>query len=317
VIPPPGNLKLTSPILWAYCFSRNQRITSSTLKFKFVIRKPDSKMKMNRTFLISLIVVYLIAMAGCACLTPSPIPTTVREVRPGILQGYLPMDKAPNSLTLLPAPPADPSAAFAADQDAFIKTRSLINTPRWTQAIKDAHLDFPAAPQSFSCAFNAPITQDALPNLYMLMHRSWTDAIVATLAAKDHYKRVRPFVVNKQTSCTPDGEKELIKDGSYPSGHTAIGWTWALILAEIDPDRADAVLSRGYAFGQSRVICGVHWQSDVTAGRVIGAAVVAKLHSDPVFRAQLDAAKKELAAARAQGLHPSMDCKAEAAALAF
>lgn len=151
----------------------------------------------------------------------------------------------------------------------------------------------------------------------MLMHRSWTDAIVATLAAKNHYKRVRPFVVNKQTSCTPDWEKELIKDGSYPSGHTSIGWTWALILAEIDPDRADTILSRGYAFGQSRVVCGVHWQSDVTAGRVIASAVVAKLHSDPVFRAQLDAAKKELAAARAKGLKPAIDCKAEAAALAF
>ncbi|PKN20097.1 MAG: acid phosphatase [Deltaproteobacteria bacterium HGW-Deltaproteobacteria-6] len=261
--------------------------------------------------------VYLIVMAGCACLTSSPIPATVEEIRPGILQGYLPTDKAPNSLMLLPAPPAEGSAAFAADQDAFATTRSLINTPRWTQAIKDAHLNFPEAPQAFSCALNAPITRDAMPNLYMLMHRSWTDAIVATLAAKNHYKRIRPFVVNKQASCTPDWDEKMSKDGSYPSGHTSIGWTWALILAEIDPDRADAVLSRGYAFGQSRVVCGVHWPSDVTAGRIIGAAVVAKLHSDPAFRAQMDATKKELATARAQGQKPAMDCKAEAAALAF
>lgn len=274
-------------------------------------------MKSSKMLLTLLTAVYLIAMAGCACLKPSPVPATVKEVRPGILQGYLPMDKAPNSLTLLPAHPAKESAAFAADQEAFVTTRSLINTPRWTQAIKDANLDFPESPQSFSCALNAPITKGALPNLYMLMHRSWTDAIVATLAAKHHYKRVRPFVVNKQTSCTPDWEKELIKDGSYPSGHTPIGWTWALILAEIDPDRADVILSRGYAFGQSRVVCGVHWQSDVTAGRIIASAVVAKLHSDAVFRAQLDAAKKELAAARTKGLQPAIDCKAEATALAF
>ena len=67
-----------------------------------------------------------------------------------------------------------------------------------------------------------------------------------------------------------------------------------------DEDLPDgiALVPLGYDFGQSRVICGVHWQSDVDAGRLIGAAVVARLHADPVFRVQLDEAKRELAAAR-------------------
>jgi acid phosphatase (class A) len=149
------------------------------------------------------------------------------------------------------------------------------------------------------------------------MQRTLTDAGYATSAAKNNYKRPRPFVVNKETSCTPEDEARLSDNGSYPSGHTSIGWAWALILAEIAPERADAILSRGYAFGQSRVICGVHWQSDVHAGRVIGAAVVARLHTDPVFLAQLAAARKELAAVWAKGIKPSSDCKTEAAALAF
>jgi acid phosphatase (class A) len=279
-----------------------------------------TEMKTSSTlkpFLTPFIAACLMLVVGCACLTPTPIPATVPEVRPGILQGYLPIDKSPDSLKLLPAPPAQDSAAFAADQEAFRTTRSLINTPRWAQAARDANLHFPEAPQAFSCALDAPITRDAMPNLYMLMHRTWTDAIYATLAVKSKYKRIRPFVVNTQTSCTPNDEAMLVKDGSYPSGHTSIGWAWALILAEIAPEHADAIFSRGYAFGQSRVICGVHWQSDVHAGRVIAAAVVAKLHSDPVFRAQLDAAKKELADTHAKGLKPSVDCKAEAAALAF
>ena len=277
-------------------------------------------MKTHKTlqhFLTPLVMTCLMFVAGCACITPSYIPTTVPEVLPGILQGYLPLDEAPNSFTLLPAPPDKESAAFAADQEAFRLSRLLENTPRWTQAIKDANLYFPKAPEAFSCALDAPITMEALPNLYMLMYRTWTDAILVTLAAKKNYKRIRPFIVNKTTSCTPDWEAELAKDGSYPSGHTSIGWTWALILAEIAPERADAILSRGYAYGQSRVICGVHWQSDVTAGRVIAAAVVAKLHTASVFRAQLEAAQKELAAVWAEGLKPAIDCKAEAAALAF
>ncbi len=267
--------------------------------------------------LIPFILAGMIMITGCSCLTSTTIPTTIREVKPGILQPYLPPDKIPNSLTLLPAPPAKESAAFAADQEAFRTARSLVNTPRWTQATKDANLHFPEAPEAFSCALDAPITKEAMPNLYMLMHRTLSDAGLATYAAKNNYKRIRPFVENKETSCTPNEEALLAQEGSYPSGHTSIGWTWALILVEIAAERTDAILSRGYAFGQSRVICGVHWQSDVAAGRVIASAVVAKLHTDPVFRAQLDAAKKELAEAYAKGLKPINDCKAEAAALAF
>lgn len=277
-------------------------------------------MKTGRTFqhcLATLILACLAVIAGCACITPSPIPKTVPEIYPGILAGYLSKDVVPNSLTLLPAPPAKESAAFAADQEAFRTTRPLINTPRWTRATKDANLYFPAAAETFSCALNAPVTEELMPNLYMLLRRSGADAGFATAAAKNRYKRSRPFVINQEASCTPNEEKHLAKDGSYPSGHTSIGWTWALILAEIAPDRTDAILARGYAFGQSRVICGVHWQSDVNAGRVIGAAVFAKLHTDPVFRAQLEAAKKELAAVRGKGLKPVIDCKTEAAALAF
>ena len=109
----------------------------------------------------------------------------------------------------------------------------------------------------------------------------------------------------------------LREDGSYPSGHTAIGWAWALILTEIAPDRADAILARGRAFGESRNVCNVHWHSDVVEGRFMGAAAVARLHADPAFRADLEAAKAELATVRAKGLKPSRDCDAEAKALAI
>jgi acid phosphatase (class A) len=127
---------------------------------------------------------------------------------------------------------------------------------------------------------------------------------------------VRPFVELKEESCTPQDESRLATDGSYPSGHSAIGWTWALLLAELAPDADDAILARGYAFGQSRVICGVHWQSDVTSGRIVAAGVVARLHADPAFQADHAAARTELAAARAKGAAPMRDCAVETGALA-
>jgi acid phosphatase (class A) len=155
-----------------------------------------------------------------------------------------------------------------------------------------------------------------MPHLYMLLRRTLVDTGLSTYAAKDHYNRTRPFVVNKESTCTPDEEKFLITNGSYPSGHAAFGWAWALVLSEISPEQADAILARGRAFGESRLICNVHWQSDVVEGRFMGAGTVARLHADPAFRADLEAAKAELAAVRAKGLKPLRDCAAEAAALA-
>ena len=94
-----------------------------------------------------------------------------------------------------------------------------------------------------------------------------------------------------------------------------MGWAWALTLSEIAPEQTDAILARGVTYGESRNVCNVHWYSDVAQGRVIGAGVVARLHAEPEFRADIEAAKSELAAVRAQGLKPTRDCAAEAAAL--
>jgi acid phosphatase (class A) len=142
------------------------------------------------------------------------------------------------------------------------------------------------------------------------------DLGLSTYAAKTRYMRARPFTVDGAPTCTPALESALRRDGSYPSGHSAVGWGWALILAEIAPDRGDAVLARGRAFGQSRVVCNVHWQSDTEEGRIVAAGVVARLHADAQFRADLDAARMELAALRKAGGAPDRDCAAEAAILA-
>ncbi|MDZ7669437.1 MAG: phosphatase PAP2 family protein [Gammaproteobacteria bacterium] len=122
-------------------------------------------------------------------------------------------------------------------------------------------------------------------------------------------------MVNGAPTCTPDDEEELRSNGAYPSGHAAIGWGWGLILAEVAPGRATELLARGRAFAESRMICNLHWWSDVSEGQRMGAAAVARLHADPVFRAQLDLARGEAQALLARGEPPARDCAAEAAAL--
>jgi acid phosphatase (class A) len=107
----------------------------------------------------------------------------------------------------------------------------------------------------------------------------------------------------------------LANDGSYPSGHTAIGWTWALILAGLAPDRADEILERGIVFGDSRAVCNVHWPSDVVAGRTMGAAAFAVLQSNADYNRDLEFARRELETVRAAGRGPDRDCAVEAQAM--
>ncbi|CAG37094.1 acid phosphatase [Desulfotalea psychrophila] len=264
---------------------------------------------------IGLVLVCVALLAGCAGVKEQNALQAVPEIRPGFLQGYLPVDMLPNSLTLIPPPPAEGSTAFALDREVNRQSHALQGTARWNLAKRDARLKFPQAAETFSCALGLPISEAETPHLYMLLRRTIADAILSTTKAKNHYRRTRPFVLNGEPTCTPTKEAHMKKSGSFPSGHTAIGWAWALILVEVAPEQTDAILARGWAFGQSRIICNVHWQSDVLMGQVMGAAAVAKLHSDPAFLAEIEAAKAEVQALRAKALPLTVDCKGEAAAL--
>ena len=267
----------------------------------------------GRLFLCGLLSVFL--LAGCAARTPPATIASIPEIRPGVLSGYLDAADHPNSLNLLPPPPVRRSAAFALDAAFSSRSLDLQGTPRWRQAALDAALSFPEAAGAFSCALGIPVTEQQTPHLYLLLRRVLADSGLSTYTAKDHYRRARPFTINRAPICTPDDAAHLREDGSYPSGHTAVGWAWALILSEIAPERGDALIARGLAFGESRIVCNVHWHSDVVAGRFIGAATVARLHSDPEFTKAVASAKKEYATVRGNGLKPVRDCGAEAAAL--
>ena len=258
-----------------------------------------------------------LALTACASTPDGEGPAvTIAGFGPGFVAGYLAENAIPNSLLQVPPPPAAGSAAMALDLDIAQRSFALRDTPRWTQAISDADVTFPHAAGIFSCALGIAVSEADTPNIYRLLRRTLTDLGRSPHAAKVHYDRRRPFVENGQPMCTPEVKERLAHDGSYPSGHNAIGWGWALILAELAPERTDALLVRGRNYGESRNVCNVHWHSDVMQGRLVGAGMVARLHADPAFRADLLAAGAEIDAARGRGLQATRDCRAEAAALA-
>jgi len=273
-------------------------------------------MRNNTWYLPALITAFVLS----ACSTPQPdkaATAQVPEIRPGILQGYLPMNDPFQSAVFVPASPAEGSALQQMDNQVSAYSLTLRDTPRWEMAKRDAHLGFPEAADTFSCALDLPVNEQETPALYMLLRRTLADVGLATYSAKNTYERPRPFTVNGEPTCTPDEEEELRNDGSYPSGHTSIGWGWALILAELDPERAEAILARGRAFGESRIICNVHWYSDVVAGRMVGAGAVATLHANADFLAAMAAARTEIASARQRGLTASADCAQEQKDLSY
>jgi acid phosphatase (class A) len=226
----------------------------------------------------------------------APPPAMAPQAAPAQprLAGYLGKEGVPNSIAVLPPPPADGSLEEQNDLAVFMATRKLAGTPRWTLAAKDA-VDYFGA---FECPLGLKLSPETTPKTYALMRRLGADASAITNLAKDHYQRHRPLWGNSQPICTEDQRASLLKSASYPSGHATFSWAAGLVLAEMVPDKATEILARARAFGESRVVCGVHYVSDIEEGRANGSALVAALHADPEFQADLKAAKAELQALR-------------------
>jgi acid phosphatase (class A) len=112
---------------------------------------------------------------------------------------------------------------------------------------------------------------------------------------KDHWKRQRPYVVD------PDlAQGKPVAGGSYPSGHSTLSMTLALVLAEIFPEKRDDLLTAARSIGWHRVVIAKHFPTDVFAGRVLAQAIVRELKANPEFQRDLAEVKAELTAARDQ-----------------
>lgn len=226
--------------------------------------------------------------------------------------GYLSAAASAAALAALPPPPAPGSPEDQADRRAFLETRALEHTPRWTAAQADAELDPELAPALFDCALGARLSGTRPPALVRLFARSLADTVEAWTPAKTRWFRPRPYLEAKGGVCVRTSA-EVDQSSAYPSGHAAAGWLWARILSELAPDRAAELMAQGRRIGDSRVVCGLHHPSDVEAGRQLGDALYARLQADPAFQADLEAARAEIAAIRAKGAANPM-CVADAAA---
>lgn len=210
-------------------------------------------------------------------------------------QGTIYIDPAelPNLIECLPAPPDSMSAAFSYDMNRYIWGKSMrSDSARVSMVKRDAVWTIDALLSSFSEAFGMKITKDGTPEIYTLLENSILTADPMRKEPKAYYNRKRPFVYFGDAPLSA-GDEEFRNEGSYPSGHTMRGWLAALILADINPQRANEIYRRGWVYCENRVIAGAHWQSDIDATRVGASIAFSALQLSGEYQKQLKKAQKE------------------------
>lgn len=212
-----------------------------------------------------------------------------QEVRP-----YFTTAEMPDLLKFLPAPPDTAGPLFAHDVVRYMWGKAQRLDPvRKDIAIRDADYGMGVVMREFSVPFGLQISREGTPEIYKLLRDATATCDSICTLPKRYYMRKRPFMCFNEHTLTPHEDEGLSRNGSYPSGHTILGWGVALLLSEINPSRADTIMARGYMYGESRVIVGAHWQSDVDAGRLAASVAYAKLHTSDAFLEQMRKARAE------------------------
>ena len=200
----------------------------------------------------------------------------------------------PNAVHFLPAPPDTASAAFQYDKAQYRWGKEQRkDSTRLAIAVNDAIWSIDNICKIYSGVLGFEISEQNAPAIYRMLTLGLLTTDQAGKLPKSHYMRTRPYVYYGEPTIYPPDEAWLRTNGSYPSGHTILGWSAALLLTEMAPDKADTIMARGYMYGQSRVIAGYHWQSDVDAARLVASAAVARLHADRRFLKLMKKARRE------------------------
>ena len=210
------------------------------------------------------------------------------------VDAYFTTGEMPDMLKWCPAPPDTTCAQFAYDITQYFWGKKMrLNKERADIAIRDAVYGLDCIIREFSEPFGLKISKEETPEIYKVLREGTATCDSICTLPKKYYMRKRPFMRFKEHTLTPDDEPSLSRNGSYPSGHTLLSWSSALLLSEINPDRADTILARGLMYGDSRIIVGAHWQSDVNAARLAAAAAYARLHTSERFLEQMRLARQE------------------------
>ncbi len=173
----------------------------------------------------------------------------------------------PRKSSLLPPPPAFGSPEAETDKQIYITTQRLVGSPRWQQAVEDAKLNDEETVQAFVNVEQLHLSPVEKEALIQRLRAVQAMARHAMGGEKYIWQRRRPFIDYGGQSCVIDIQR-FLTSWSYPSGHTVRAYALALTLSKLYPDHRATFLAKAHQFAESRVICGMHWASDIKAGEV-------------------------------------------------
>ena len=209
---------------------------------------------------------------------------------------YFTKAELPDMTKILPPFPAFESARFVADQSQHLWGKLMrLDEARAAQAQRDAVYSMQTIINEFGPLFGLEITKEGTPEIYSILQDVCASCDSIYSDAKARFNRQRPYAYYNEGTLVPEKEEKHRNEGSYPSGHTVFGWASALLLSDINQstEAMEKLLARGYEFGQSRVIAGYHWQSDVDAGRMAGSVLYNLIRNHERFVGQLARARAE------------------------
>lgn len=196
---------------------------------------------------------------------------------------------------ILPPPPVDGSAIARAEL-AELHRIGAATTPeqfeeaKWDNDHEDGMIFQSAIAPGFDLA-NLPATAKLLAEVR-------NEEAIASTAAKNTFKRNRPWIVDTTLkTCSRDEKPQT----SYPSGHSTMGFAMAVVLTKAMPELSGNIMGRARDYAYHRMVCGMHYRADIVAGQTLGTAVAVQMLKDPKFQTDLDAARAELKAAHLTG----------------
>jgi acid phosphatase (class A) len=200
-------------------------------------------------------------------------------------QPYLTAEDLDLTLFLAP-PPAQDSAQTRAEIDEILRLQAA-RTPAMVAAVQ-ADQDLSAF--RFADVLGARFTARDLPVAAAFFTRLVVTAGAVVDPAKSAWNRPRPYATDARVN--PCAAKPNV--ASYPSGHANAGYVLAIVLAQIVPEKRVELFERARQFAEHRVVGGVHFRSDIEAGRLSGTLIAAALFGQTAFRRDLVAAKGEV-----------------------
>jgi acid phosphatase (class A) len=191
----------------------------------------------------------------------------------------------------LPALIPDPPAVGSAENDAQLAELHRIERTRTPAQIAAAKSD--EVNESlflYSTVLGPSFTPAAFPLTAALGAHVLNEQSVAGGELKKLFARPRPYQTDKTLHpvCAVTDAPT-----SYPSGHALTGYLEGLTLAEIIPEKRTQILARADDFAHNRLVCGVHYPSDLEASRRVAYVVFGYMLATPKFQHDLAAARAE------------------------